>query len=260
MADNATTAKPGLHAAHPVTRTPITAAGPTPAAGRPPRWRHDHHRCCGRIRRRAIDPAMPPKFRRYDAFLTSWWRHTRFGDAEEPPFVLFICQDQHQREHFMAAADRELKGHHWHPSVPPERHEYTGRRQMLFALERDMHAGSHDAWRLPVFPPDHPHRTPDVRYARLPAPDRPDSPTQLRSRRATRSSLAESVTPPEAPIPARRHHAKAEDAPTPTRDVMIVVAEAAAKRPSQARAPSPAAVLRSRGRASEGFELWSVAT
>jgi hypothetical protein len=41
---------------------------------------------------------------------------------------------------------------------------------------------------------------------------------------------------------------------------MIVVAEAAAKRQSQARAPSPAAVLRSRERASEGFELWSVAT
>jgi hypothetical protein len=135
------------------------------------------------------------KFRRYDAFLTTWWRHTRFGDAEEPPFVLFICQDQHQREHFMAAADRELKGHHWHPSVPPERHEYTGRRQMLFALERDMHAGSHDAWRLPVFPPDHPHRTPDVRYARLPNPG------------PTRQPHAAAVPPRDPELARRVRHA-----------------------------------------------------
>jgi hypothetical protein len=109
------------------------------------------------------------KFRRYDAFLNSWWRHTRFGDAAGPPFALFICQDQHQREQFMAAADRELNGHYWHPSVEPDRHEYTGRRQILFALERDMHASGYDAWRLPVFPPDHPHRVPDVRYVRLPS-------------------------------------------------------------------------------------------
>jgi hypothetical protein len=109
------------------------------------------------------------KFRRYDAFLNHWWRHTRFGHAEEPPFVIFICQDKHQRELFMATADHELEGHQWHPSVEPERYEYAGRSQILFSLERDMHAGSYDAWRLPVFPRDHPDRVPDVRYARLPS-------------------------------------------------------------------------------------------
>ena len=58
------------------------------------------------------------KFRRYDAFLSWWWRHTPLADRDDPPFVLFVCQDEDQREQFLAAADRELTGHRWHPSVP----------------------------------------------------------------------------------------------------------------------------------------------
>lgn len=108
------------------------------------------------------------KFRRYDAFLTWWWRQTELADRGEPPFVLFICQDQHQREQFMAAADRELTGHRWHPSAPPDRYEYGGRRGILFALERDMHGELLEAWRLPAFPPEHPNRVAEVRRVRLP--------------------------------------------------------------------------------------------
>ena len=108
------------------------------------------------------------KFRRYDAFLNWWWRHTPLADLRDPPYVLFICQDQSQREQFMAAADHELTGHRWHPSVSTERHEYVARRRVLFALERDGHAGILEAWRLPAFPPDHTSRVPDVRYVRLP--------------------------------------------------------------------------------------------
>ena len=47
-------------------------------------------------------------------------------------------------------------------------HEYAGRGQVLFAVERDLHAGALDAWRLPALPPGHPSRTPDVRAVRLP--------------------------------------------------------------------------------------------
>lgn len=108
------------------------------------------------------------KFRRYDAFLTWWWRETNYADADEPPFVVFVCQDEQQRLDFMGVADRELTGHRWHPSLRPEQHEYPGRRRILFVVERDIHAGNLDASRLPAFPPDHPARTSEVRRVRLP--------------------------------------------------------------------------------------------
>jgi DNA-binding Lrp family transcriptional regulator len=108
------------------------------------------------------------KFRRYDAFLNWWWNHLPLSDIDNPPYVLFICQDGSQRELFMAAADHELTGHRWHPSLGADDDEYVGRRRMLFTLERDLHAGALDAWRLPAFPPDHPNRVPEVRRVRLP--------------------------------------------------------------------------------------------
>lgn len=108
------------------------------------------------------------KFRRYDGFLNSWWQHTPCADLGEPPLVVFVCQDRQQREQFMAAADHELAGHRWHPSVDADRHQYVGRRRVLFALERDMHTAALEALRLPAFPHGHPSRTPDVRHVRLP--------------------------------------------------------------------------------------------
>lgn len=119
------------------------------------------------------------KFRRYDAFLNWWWRHTAYADYEAPPFVLFICQDTAQREQFLAAADRELTGHRWHPSAPPERHDYAGRRRILFALEHDAHAGVLEAWKLPAFPPGHSARYSEVRrvrFAPMLAPESDKSP------------------------------------------------------------------------------------
>jgi hypothetical protein len=108
------------------------------------------------------------KFRRYDAFLNWWWHHTSLADLRDPPYVLFVCQDQDQREQFMAAADHELTGHRWHPSVHGDGHEHVARGRVLFTVERDVHAGTLEAWRLPAFPPEHPSRTPEVRRVRLP--------------------------------------------------------------------------------------------
>jgi hypothetical protein len=107
------------------------------------------------------------KFRRYDAFLCWWWRYSTYADQPAPPFVIFVCQTQEQRQKFLAAADHELTGHHWHPSAAPERHDYVGRRRLLFALEHDAHVGTLDAWQLPPFPPRHPARDPAVRRVRL---------------------------------------------------------------------------------------------
>jgi Replication-relaxation len=114
------------------------------------------------------------KFRRYDSFLCWWWRHhLDWAGRQDPPIVLFICQDEDQRDFFLAAADRELTGHLWHPGVPPEQHVYVGRGRILFACELDMHAGRLDARRLPSHPPGHPRRRgreAEVRAVRLPGP------------------------------------------------------------------------------------------
>jgi Replication-relaxation len=49
------------------------------------------------------------KFRRYDTFLCWWWQHTSFADRARP-FVIFVCQDDDQRERFLGAADRGADG------------------------------------------------------------------------------------------------------------------------------------------------------
>jgi protein involved in plasmid replication-relaxation len=102
------------------------------------------------------------KFRRYDAFLCWWWRHSAYGAQPSPPLVLFVCQTSQQRQQFLTAADHELTGHHWHPSADHKHHDYVGRRQLLFALEHDAHAGALEAWQLPRYPPGHPARDPAV--------------------------------------------------------------------------------------------------
>jgi hypothetical protein len=111
------------------------------------------------------------KFRRYDALLTWWWRHTELAAHEHPPFVLFICQDNTQRDDFLARADQELTGHRWHPTHTSDRYQYIGRRHILFCDERDAHLGHSHARRLPPYPPAHPARSgknAEVRGVRLP--------------------------------------------------------------------------------------------
>jgi hypothetical protein len=48
-----------------------------------------------------------PRLRRYDTFLCWWWQHTSSADGDRP-YVIFICQDEDQRDRFLNAADREL--------------------------------------------------------------------------------------------------------------------------------------------------------
>jgi Replication-relaxation len=119
------------------------------------------------------------KFRRYDAFLAWWWRHTHLGARGDAPYVLFICQDDAQRDDFLARADHELTGHLWHPATTADEHEYVGRRRILFCDERDAHLGRSHARRLAPYPPGHPARQgrdAEVRGVRLPA----DAPNRAR--------------------------------------------------------------------------------
>jgi protein involved in plasmid replication-relaxation len=110
------------------------------------------------------------KFRRYDTFLCWWWQHTEFADGARP-FVIFVCQDEDQRERFVNAADHELTGQLWHPTAAPDDKVYVGRQRVLFTCELDMHVGQLEAWRLANAPPDDARRggTATVRRVRLPA-------------------------------------------------------------------------------------------
>jgi hypothetical protein len=93
------------------------------------------------------------------------------GDHDDPPYILFVCQNQAQRDDFLTRADQELTGHRWHPSHPTEQHQYVGRRRILFCDERDIHHRQLEARRLPPYPPGHPGRhgrDAEVRGVRLP--------------------------------------------------------------------------------------------
>lgn len=124
------------------------------------------------------------KFHRYDAFLSWWWHYTPLESRERPPFVLFVCQDDGQRAVFVAAADRQLTGHRWHPDVSPERYEYVGRERILFATEIDAHSGTLEARRAPAFPIGHPTRRTAARRVAITAHNhRTQPPGRLRDDR-----------------------------------------------------------------------------
>jgi hypothetical protein len=95
----------------------------------------------------------------------------RLADHSDAPYVLFICQDEGQRDDFIARADQELTGHRWHPNHPAAPHQYTGRRHILFCDERDIHRRHLEARRLAPNPPGHPARNggdAEVRGVKLP--------------------------------------------------------------------------------------------
>jgi hypothetical protein len=116
------------------------------------------------------------KFRRYDTFLNAWWLNSSCADQEQPPEVLFVCQDPQQREQFIRGADHQLTGHRRHSTLPPEQHRYIGRQRLLFAVESDAHHGLLEGWRLPAFPPNHPARSNAVEQLTLAAPSPPGRP------------------------------------------------------------------------------------
>jgi hypothetical protein len=144
--------------------------------GRPPPWtlliEHD--------RTRRVDKNFD-KFRRYDNYLTAWHHHATLanpGETSPPPYVIFICQTQQQRQTFMHAADHELTGHRVGHSSADNAATYPARRNVLFVNEVDIHNGDLDAARLPPHPPGHPGRQASssrVRRVRLPT-TRPGSP------------------------------------------------------------------------------------
>jgi hypothetical protein len=90
------------------------------------------------------------KLRRYDAFLTAWYRVTdRYRSATESPRVVFVCPSEQQAKSLMRVADREVSGRLAQPGTRPETWPSPGRERMLFVAEEDVHDALASAWSLP---------------------------------------------------------------------------------------------------------------
>lgn len=77
------------------------------------------------------------KFRRYDNFLC-WWCKGAMG-INELPWVLFVCQEDVDRERFVAGADVDLAGYLWSGGAGREADAFIGRRRMLFTTAAEMY-------------------------------------------------------------------------------------------------------------------------
>ncbi len=112
------------------------------------------------------------KFRRYDAFLVGWWRHTAYADREHSPYTVFVCQADRQVRTFLEVADSQLTGHLWHASADPTDYGYAGRDRIVFTSERRIHSGDRTGHLVSKYPPGHPERQSGTGYrsVQLPGP------------------------------------------------------------------------------------------
>ncbi|HET8536794.1 MAG TPA: replication-relaxation family protein [Solirubrobacteraceae bacterium] len=118
-------------------------------------WKVPHMLLVEFDRTRRVDKNFD-KFRRYDTFLVWWREFMEAADLLPAPYVVFVCQDEDQLDQFLHAADYELTGHH--DCLDYNRDRFVGRNRILFAVEKDMHAGRLDAWRVPAVPRGHLNR------------------------------------------------------------------------------------------------------
>lgn len=112
-----------------------------------------------------------PKLARYDALISSWWRHAPAHEYQrDAPYAIFICQDDRHLRTFLDAGDAELTGHEWASHFTPDQLLYPGRERILFANAEALHRGELEAWRVPTYPAAHPSRHGDDRPHRVSLP------------------------------------------------------------------------------------------
>jgi hypothetical protein len=105
---------------------------------------------------RASGAAIVAKLERYDHFLAGWAVHTsRYGRRlEAVPIVAFICRDRARARDCARSADAVLSACRAYAGEYPFDWEYPGRRQIVFASERDVHEGLLRAYGVPSLPPE----------------------------------------------------------------------------------------------------------
>ena len=96
------------------------------------------------------------KLERYDHFLTGWSAHTtRYGRrVEASPLVVFVCRDRKRARECARGADSVLTACRAYAGEYPYDWEYTGRAQILFVAERDIHERHLCAYGVPRLPPE----------------------------------------------------------------------------------------------------------
>jgi len=93
------------------------------------------------------------KLRRYDAFYAAW-AHRHPQTRRRLPVTLFVAKDEATLRRQLAIADQVLCIRRGTSRTPPaEWPAPPSRRQVLFALERDLHQGTLRCYRLPEQPP-----------------------------------------------------------------------------------------------------------
>jgi hypothetical protein len=100
--------------------------------------------------------AAGKKLERYDHLISGWAMHTkRYGTRlGSPPIAVFVCRDGARARECARRADAVLLACQARPGDYPSRWSYPGRRGILFAAERDVHAGSMSAYGVHPLPPD----------------------------------------------------------------------------------------------------------
>lgn len=98
--------------------------------------------------------ASEERLRRYDGFVSGWWRlldrYKGFGLA---PLVVFVSEDERAALRLLKLADRVVTTRVAKAGTPELEWPYPGRRGLFFAVERDLHEGSLEAFALPEHPP-----------------------------------------------------------------------------------------------------------
>lgn len=98
--------------------------------------------------------AWEAKLQRYDHFLTGWSMHMpRYAPRRDAPLVVFVCRDRSRARECARRADGLVLASRAYAGEHPAQWQYTGRLQILFAAERDVHEGQLGAYALASVPP-----------------------------------------------------------------------------------------------------------
>jgi hypothetical protein len=101
------------------------------------------------------------KLRRYDGFLTWWWRLSDIARSGGQPLAIFVCPSKRAVEAMLQAADELLTCHLDFYGARADQHRYTARNRILLVNEAAAYNDNPSAWRVPQYPRGHRARESD---------------------------------------------------------------------------------------------------
>ncbi len=106
----------------------------------------------------------------YEALLTGWYfMLERFEERSSRPVVFWVCRTRDDARSAAKTADRVLAGGllREHAMTSRPRLQCPARHQIIFADETEVLAGDFVGWKLPSWPPGHPHRDLQADWTRV---------------------------------------------------------------------------------------------